>query len=171
MHTIICEKAGLQGFLLRYVATHVQIILYVFLHGHNASHCIILQTSLECASTSKMYNNCPCIPMIIISLPPPPPHLLFSSLTQLVLQMLLEICQAAHSCHSRRIIHRDLKPENILLDDRRRVKLGKPTCCTVLELFLYEYIYIAYFLLGCYGNLCLCVHNVFIIILLLFFFS
>ena len=38
--------------------------------------------------------------------------------------MLLEICEAVHSCHLKKIIHRDIKPENILLDSRRRVKLG-----------------------------------------------
>lgn len=43
---------------------------------------------------------------------------------KVILQMLLEICEAVHSCHLKKIIHRDIKPENILLDSRRRVKLG-----------------------------------------------
>ena len=42
-----------------------------------------------------------------------------------ILQMLLEICEAVYSCHQKRVIHRDLKPENILLDSKRRIKLGK----------------------------------------------
>ena len=43
---------------------------------------------------------------------------------QVILQMLLEICEAVHSCHLKKIIHRDIKPENVLLDTRRRIKLG-----------------------------------------------
>ena len=51
----------------------------------------------------------------------PPTH----SCTQIVLQMLLEICTAVESCHQKKVIHRDLKPENILLDDMGRVKLSQ----------------------------------------------
>ena len=44
--------------------------------------------------------------------------------SQVILQMLLEICKAVNSCHQKKIIHRDIKPENLLLDGRHNIKLG-----------------------------------------------
>ena len=63
--------------------------------------------------------------------------------------MLLEICEAVHSCHLKKIIHRDIKPENILLDSRRRVKLG--IIIVIIIIIIMIIIYITFNILGDFG--------------------
>ena len=62
--------------------------------------------------------------------------------------MLLEICEAVHSCHLKKIIHRDIKPENILLDSRRRVKLG---IIIIIIIIIMIIIYITFNVSGDFG--------------------